>query len=171
MSNLPASALLHDSQFEIREVLGHGGGGITYRAQDFNLKRSVAIKEFFPANVERSGLDVIPHTAAASAFDLGKAAFLEEARAVARFQHPNIIDVYFVFEQNNTAYMVMEFIEGPSLLKLIEENGMLAEDKALQYIQDIGDAIGAIHNQGMLHRDIKPANILLGAGERVVLID
>ncbi|MCS6919505.1 MAG: serine/threonine protein kinase, partial [Fimbriimonadales bacterium] len=104
-------------------------------------------------------------------FQQSKLKFLEEARVLAKFNHPNIVEVYDAFEENNTAYMVMEFVRGKTLARLLQERGALAVDEALDYIQQVGAALQVVHQANLLHRDIKPDNIIVTDEGRAVLVD
>jgi serine/threonine protein kinase len=169
---LPIGTLLQQGAYVIDRVLGQGGFGITYLASDVRLNRAVAIKEFFPTGCYRKETTVqAAVTAARSDFQDAKQRFLEEARTLARFRHPGIVDVFAAFEENNTAYMVMEYLLGKTLGNLVHEQGSLDEDKALRYICEAGQALEVVHQAGTLHRDIKPDNLMLCHDGRVVLID
>jgi len=169
---LPPGTPLQNGDFCITGVLGQGGSGITYSGHDARLDRVVAIKEFFPTDSARDGRSV--RSGIEAEYSEAKQAFLEEARTLARFQTPNIVDVYAVFEENNTAYMVMEHLHGRSLMQLLQERGPLAESEALKYIEQVASALTLVHNNGLLHQDVKPDNVMVCTGvdtERVVLID
>lgn len=171
---LPTGAILSLGAYRVERVLGQGGFGITYLCRDLRLERAVAIKEFFPSGCRRAQDDVRPSRAlSASDYTQAKNKFLEEARVLARFKHAGIVDVHTVFEENNSAYMVMEFLEGKSLLALLRERGarQMPEDEALHYIERAGDALSAVHDRGLLHRDLKPDNIIACNDGRVMLID
>ena len=138
---LPAGTPLQGGNFVLDRALGQGGFGITYAGNDASLRRAVAIKEFFPLGSARVGLTVQPASGTSdAAYAAAKDVFLEEARTLARFSHPNLVDVYTVFEENNSAYMVMEYLKGRSLMQVVEEVGVLAADDALAYICQVGAA-------------------------------
>jgi len=155
----------------VGEVLGQGGFGITYKGIDFSLRRYVAIKEFFPQGCIRQNTTVLSSQESAEDYNTVKSKFVEEARLLAQFSHPGIVRVFGVFQENNTAYMVMEFLEGMTLGKLIEANGALAEGAALSHVGAIADALEQVHACGLIHRDIKPDNICVTVDVRTVLID
>ncbi|MUG96849.1 protein kinase [Scytonema sp. UIC 10036] len=157
----------------INKVLGQGGFGITYLANDSKLQRSVAIKELFPRMfVTRQGKQVsLRSSTQPSDYEYLKKRFIEEAHALSRFNHPGIVNVYAVFEENNTAYITMEFLNGKTLQKLVKEQGKLPEKQAIAYIEKIGEALTIVHQANLLHRDIKPDNIIVTDNGRVVLID
>ncbi len=169
---LPAGTRLQGGSLVLEEVLGIGGFGITYRGQDTHLHRAVAVKEFFPYGCRRDGTDVHPPAAMPEAeFQAARRRFLDEAKTLAQFRHPGIVDVYTLFEENNSAYMVMEFLRGQTLGQLLEARGRLREAEALAYIQQAAQALDEVHRGAMLHRDIKPDNIFATDDGRVVLID
>ena len=121
---LPVGTMLGGGAFGIVKVLGQGGFGITYLSTDLRLKRPVAIKEFFPFGSRRRDSTVVPpHTLTNEGFQVARAHFLEEARVLARFQHPNIVHVHSAFEENSTVYMVMEFLHGKTLQEMVEQHG------------------------------------------------
>ena len=158
--------------FVLGEVLGQGGFGITYRSSDTKLHREVAIKEYYPSDCVRQDASVQPGGALSFAdYENLKTEFLEEARALARFQHRNIAQVLSVFEENNTACMVMEFLKGKTLTQLLEEKSKLSESEAVGYVQQVGEALVAVHSANLIHRDIKPDNIIVCEDGRAVLID
>jgi WD40 repeat protein len=136
------------------------------------LSRPVAIKELFPEGCQRNGTTVQPTRIPPSDFSSMKQKFLDEARLLASLNHPGIVKVYDFFEENNTAYMVMEYLRGKSLAKLVEERGgALSEQEAVGYILKVCEALDVVHKAGYLHRDIKPENIIVCGDGRVVLID
>ncbi|HEX8551473.1 MAG TPA: serine/threonine-protein kinase [Abditibacteriaceae bacterium] len=163
---------LYNGAYSVDSALGQGGFGITYRGEDTALRRTVAIKEFFPAGSTRRDRNVVPPASISAAdFEAARETFLEEARLVARFQHPNIVDVYSVFSENNTVYMVMEYLAGDDLEKIVRLRGPLDEGQALALIQPVVSAVETLHGAGLLHQDIKPDNLILNSDGRVVLID
>jgi serine/threonine protein kinase len=157
----------------IERVLGQGGFGITYRCRDMVLDRVVAIKEFFPHGCTRAGSSVQPARALSVAdYAEAKASFLDEARILARCQHVGIVTVYTIFEENNTAYIVMELLQGKSLAVLLQERGgTLSESEAVRYIEQVGRALQYVHEKQLLHRDLKPEHIIVCDDGRVMLID
>lgn len=172
---LRVRTILHNT-YRIEKVLGQGGFGITYLAIDVNLQRKVAIKEFFPkdyCNREQDTSQVTVGTLSTAEFvNRLKGKFIKEARNIAKFDNPNIIKILSAFEANNTAYYVMDFIEGESLAEKVKRNGPLAVDKALYYIKAIGQALEYVHSQRMTHLDVKPANIMVRQkDDKPLLID
>ena len=172
LPHLPKNTRLQTDKYAIGEVLGQGGFGITYKGGDLSLRRYVAIKEFFPQGCARHNGKVQPAGNISEADYAGvKAKFIEEARTLARFSDPGIVRVFGVFEENNTAYMVMEFLEGSTLSKRIAEVNTLDEAEAVGIAEKVGGALKVVHEAGIIHRDLKPDNICLTKDGRVVLID
>ncbi len=160
------------SNYVIQEVLGQGGFGITYIAQF--LDKQIIIKEFFPQGSARGANNTVQTQGKSPATYreyLDK--FLEEARILSQFdKHPHIASVTDVFEENDTAYMVMPYIKGQTLEAYTEQKGgKLPEDEVLKYAEQIGNALETIHDKGILHRDIKPANIIRTSEGNIYLID
>ena len=173
---LQTGATLHNGIYRIDKTLGQGGFGITYLATDLSLDRPVAIKEFFPKTFcDRDTTTSHVTLGTQSTRELVeklKAKFLKEAKNIAKFNHPNIIKIYAAFEENNTAYYVMEFIEGESLSERVKRQGALSHEVALDYIGKIGDALDYVHSFHMNHLDVKPANIVVRkADDCPILID
>lgn len=174
--HLPEGSLLEDGStvYEVLGVLGSGGFGITYLALDRKLDRKVALKEYFPGEFSgrSSRLTVVPKTTReADLFAWGKERFLDEARLLARFDHPNLLGVTGFFEANNTAYMALPFLEGETLTQRYRRK-KLSEAEARHILKDLISALKTVHSAGVLHRDVKPSNIILaGATARPVLID
>jgi serine/threonine protein kinase/TM2 domain-containing membrane protein YozV len=169
---LPKGTTLLNGRYVIEGDLGQGGFGITYKATDTLLSRPVAIKEFFPSSLgcARRGKSVVPNNP--QDYQTSLQEFLDEARILAKIKHPNKVEVYDVFEENNTAYMVMEFIEGKNLLDLLNDRGGVMDEKeAIGYIIQVARALEAVHQAGYLHRDIKPENIIVTRDGRAVLVD
>ncbi len=158
---LPSRTSLRNGDYCILGVLGQGGFGITYRASNQRLEREVAIKEFFPATCERVGRSVSASGGLTPAdFDSLRAAFLEEARILARFELPAVVRVMGAWEENASAYMEMEILRGPTLAQVLDERGKLPVEATLRLFEPVLDALEAVHNAGWLHRDIKPHNII-----------
>ncbi len=160
-----------DNKYQIQEVLGQGGFGITYLANDPTLQRMVAIKELFPDGSSRA-LDgsFVPPSSSLDFLETKKR-FIDEARVLAQFNHPSIVRIFDVFAANETAYLVMEALDGETLGSRIQRRGVMSE-KVVEYIaQELCDALEVVHAGGLLHRDIKPENVFLTNDKRVVLID
>ena len=158
----------------LEAVLGHGGFGITYRAVDEDLLDTVAIKEYLPREVAFRDRDatVIPLSDFdRDTFDWGLERFLDEARTLARFRHPNIVGVRRFVRANGTAYLVMGYCEGESLERVLSREGTLAPDRLEAMLVPLLDALETLHDAGVTHRDIKPGNIYLRADGTPVLLD
>jgi formylglycine-generating enzyme required for sulfatase activity/predicted Ser/Thr protein kinase len=171
-NHLPPGHLLHQ-RYSIQKCLGQGGFGITYLAYDQKLEQEVCIKELFVSGNSTRGTNLTVHSQTTGEFSFPDFVqrFIQEARQLARFQHPNIVRVLDIFQENSTAYTVMEFIQGETLKQKIQREGAMHPQVALKLIAQLLDAVEEVHAKGMLHRDIKPDNILLSPEGRVVLID
>ena len=161
-------------EYEIQTVLGSGGFGVTYKAHDHNLDKLVAIKEYLPPDFAvRDGQTTVKPKSSANKddYEWGLDRFLDEARALARFDHPNINKVYRFFKDNGTAYLVLEYIEGDLLSDLLRDKGRFNEAGVRRMLDELLDGLDAVHNAGYIHRDIKPANIMFRRDGSVVLLD
>jgi len=160
--------------YEIKEVLGQGGFGITYLAYDPNLKTNVAIKEYLPIElaVREGDFSVHPVTEdRGKQYKWGLDRFIKEAQTLAQFDHPNIVRVYSVTEENNTAYMVMAFEHGQTLQEKLKGKKTLEESELLKILIPILGGLEQIHKAGFIHRDIKPDNIFIRNDGSPVLLD
>ena len=169
---LPSKTML--LEFRIESILGAGGFGITYLARDTHLNKNVAIKEYLPVDVALRALDgsVVPvNTDTAFTYKSGLEQFLEEARTLGHFAHPNIVRVIRYFEENGTAYMVMGYEEGVSFNRFLHRNPKPGEDFLKRLIEPLLDGLKEVHGAGFLHRDIKPSNIFLRTDNTPVLLD
>ena len=169
---LPAGYRL--GEYEIQTVLGSGGFGITYKAHDHNLGKSVAIKEYLPPDFAvRDGLATVKPKSNASKDDYawGLTRFLDEARTLARFDHPHINKVHRYFQDNGTAYLVLEYIEGDMLSDLLKRKGRFNEAGVRRMLDELLDGLDAVHSAGYIHRDVKPANIIFRRDGSAVLLD
>ena len=160
--------------YEIESILGQGGFGITYLAHDTNLDQKVAIKEFLPTDlaVRTHDSSVEPMSdAQVDTFGWGLNRFITEAQTLARFQHPNIVVVHCVFEENNTAYMVMGYVEGETLEDALKFRHIYGEEQLLAMLHPLLDGLELLHDAGYIHRDIKPDNIYIRKDGSPVLLD
>ena len=160
--------------YEITDILGLGGFGITYLAHDMNLDHEVAIKEYLP--VDLATRDAQGNVQAVSSehterYLWGLGRFLDEARTIGKFRHPNIVRVRNVFEAKNTAYMVMDYELGESLQEILSRRKTLDEEDIHSVISPIIDGVRHVHAGGFIHRDIKPANIFMRVDGDPVLLD
>lgn len=161
-------------EYRIDKVLGGGGFGITYLAQDVNLQLPVAIKEYFPANVAVRDGDCTVRVRSGDGserFDWGLERFIDEARALASFRHPNIVRVLRYFKEHGTAYIVMEYESGDPLKLWAARQLALNQGALLQLVYPLLDGLEAVHKLNFLHRDIKPDNIYIRADGSPVLLD
>ncbi len=173
--HLPAGTLLQGGKYRIESTIGQGGFGITYKGVQVGLERTVAIKEFFmKEHCDRNGVTShvsVPSTGSRELVERFKQKFLKEARVIASFENSHIVRVTDVFEENGTAYYVMDYLAGDSLASLVAKNGVIDEERALSYIRQVCDALVEVHSRNLLHLDIKPANIMLNNKGEAVLID
>lgn len=170
---LEAGSTLMHGQYTILSFLNAGGFGITYSARD-SLDRRVVIKECFPGAFCRRSTALVTARSRAHQSELASIVrlFVQEARSLAKLDHPNIVGVHQVFEENNTAYMALDFVDGRDLLDMIEGGDKSLEPAEIEAIlRKVLDAIRFVHDQGILHRDISPDNILLDKNKEPVLID
>lgn len=170
---LPPGTRLHHGTYLLGRRLGQGGFGITYLATAISHRQPVAIKEFFPALCRRRATAVDATTAMSEEeFTKAREGFLQEAATLELFDHPGIIRVRHSFEENNTAYMVMEFLQGQTLGSLLKEHGgRLDAESAVPLVEQVALALQAVHLQQVLHRDVKPDNIMMCPNGAAVLID
>lgn len=173
---LPPGTLLH-ARYLVGRVLGEGGFGITYLGFDRTFRSSVAIKEYFPPDRafrdNEKTLEISGFTGGSGQlFESGKERFLREARVMARVMRtPNIVAVRDYFEENNTAYIVMDYIDGVTFRELVEQKGGKMEAGELfALLRPLFPALSHMHSEGMIHRDINPENLMLSGGT-VCLLD
>lgn len=167
---------LQNGKYEITKILGQGGFGITYEGVQTGLNRKVAIKEFFMKDFcERetgsSQVTIVGTESNRSLVERFKEKFIKEAQMIAGLEDvPHIVRIYDIFQENGTAYYVMQFIEGGSLDSIVKQTGALNESQTLGYVTQVAEALVHLHKLKIMHLDIKPANILL-RGADVFLID
>ena len=160
--------------YEIHDIIGQGGFGITYLAYDQNLAHEVAIKEYLPIDLAirtKNGTIAPVSDQHHERYYWGLERFLDEARTLGQFKHPNIVRVRNVFEANNTAYMVMEYEMGDSLQEILNNRKTLEETDLKSIIFPIIDGMKIVHAAGFIHRDIKPGNVFIRFDGEPVLLD
>ena len=172
---LKPGSLICGGKYRIEKVLGQGGFGITYLAEQTSLGRRVALKEFFmKEHCDRetsTSYVTVPSAGSRELVERFREKFIKEARQIATFENSHIVRVIDVFEDNGTAYYVMEYLDGKSLEAIVREQGSLAEADAVKYIRNIADALSEVHARNFLHLDVKPANVMLNKNGEAVLID
>ena len=161
-------------EYRLDSVLGAGGFGITYRAYDAHLDTFVAIKEYLPAEfaARTEASTVVPKSNTdAQDYHWGLTRFLDEARTLARFNHPNLNRVLRFFESNGTAYMVLEYVQGETLADRLTRERQLPEESLQRLLEEVLSGLEVMHDAGYVHRDIKPGNLMLREedGSAVVL--
>lgn len=160
---VPGSTLVGD--YLIIRLLGSGGFGNTYLAMDRNLNREVAIKEFFPRDIafrEHQTTVSVKNAKFEGSFKSGLDRFVQEAKLLAKFRHPNIVRVFRTFEANHTSYIVLDFVRGPDLETWLRQLGRRPTQQELdELVVPLTDALALLHEAKVLHRDIKPANICI----------
>ena len=183
--NLPNGHLLQNGKYRLTHVVGQGGFGITYKGIWFTEVKGplgtiktevpVCVKEYFFKDYCYRDTDTftvkVHSETGKNLFDKFKEKLIKEAKILSEVHHPYIVNVLEVFEENNTAYIAMEYISGFSLKYMMEQEGVLPESKVLKYVQQIGTALQFVHEKSILHLDIKPSNILIDKNDNARLID
>ncbi len=160
--------------YTIKSVLGQGGFGVTYLANDNNLDREIAIKEFMPRDIAVRDNDYTVRPLNEELNDQlawGMERFIREARTLSKFNHNNIVRVHSVFEDNNTAYMVMSYEHGISFQQKLLEDGQPSEEELKDMLIGLLDGMEVLHEAGFIHRDIKPGNIFIREDGTAILLD
>ena len=167
-----------EGKYLVGEMLGQGGFGITYIGFDLLLEQKVAIKEYYPMStgmVSRDGHSTVVWSSAMmgkTGTQKGFDSFLKEARKMAKLGGiPGVVGVKSVFIQNETAYIVMDFIEGETLLKKLQKNGPMDFDSCVKLMTPIMQALSEVHEHGIIHRDISPDNIMVRPDGKLILLD
>ena len=164
-------------RYTVEGVLGQGGFGITYLGMDELHKKKVAIKEFFPQgivtrNIEYEDTVTVTLVGEKENYDKGKERFLKEAQTMAMFsKDKGIVKALDFFEINNTAYIVMEYLEGVTLKQYLRENERIDAEDLVELLVPLIEALDEIHSQGLIHRDISPDNIMVLPDGRIKLMD
>lgn len=182
VQGLKIGTTLQNGTYRILKVLGQGSFGITYLAKaklrtqgnlgSMNVEAQVAIKEFFMSEVNSRRSDSSSvEGSSGSVFANYRKKFKKEAENLSKLSHSNIVKVVDVFDENNTTYYVMEFIEGKNLDDYIKQNECLPEPETISIIKEVGNALEYMHSRKMLHLDIKPKNIMRKPDGTIYLID
>lgn len=183
--NLPDGYFLQKKKYQLTHIIGQGGFGITYlgvwntevkgELGAMKTKVPVCIKEYFFKDYcyrDKDSYAVKVHSQTGEKlFDKFKEKLIKEANILSEVHHPYIVNVLEVFEENNTAYIVMEYIKGCSLKYMLDKEGTLLENKVLKYVHQIGNALDFVHEKNIVHLDIKPGNILIDKEDNARLID
>ena len=174
MQHLQPNTILQGGKYRIERVLGQGGFGITYLAEQTLLHKHVAIKEFFLKEENgRDGTSVtMPNTTKQGLFDGQKEKFMKEASRMFSIKNDHVIGVHDLFEENGTAYYVMDYVDGESLAEMLKRTDRpISEKEVRAFLPQILDALKAVHNEGFCHLDLKPSNIMVDKEGHVKLID
>lgn len=170
---LPVGTLL--GEFELIGLVGEGGFGIVYLAQDHSLERKVALKEYMPASLASRAGDATVSVRSErhrETFEIGRRSFVNEARLLAQFDHPALVKVYRFWEANGTAYMAMPYYDGRTLRDVLRARGGLPDESWIRKVlAPVIDALELIHREKCFHRDVAPDNIMLLRDDRPVLLD
>ena len=171
---LPVNSILN-GRYLVGKVLGAGGFGITYIGYDLRLESKVAIKEYYPSGAASRSMSltvVSTYAGEDSPFEQGKRRFLKEAKTLSDFVgERNIVTLRDYFEENGTAYIVMEYLEGEDLTHYAKEHGRLSFDEALALLEPVMLALDKLHKAGLIHRDISLSNLMLLKDGSVKLLD
>ena len=174
LKDLQVGSTLQCGKYRIVKSLSQGGFGITYLAVQVRLDRKVAIKEFFMKDFcerdETTSQVTLGTAGSLETVNSCRKKFLKEAKHIALLDHPNIIRIIDVFDENSTSYYVMEYIEGGSLENKLGTTGLSMSD-ATRYILQVAETLKYIHKKNIAHLDIKPSNIMLNGNDEIVLID
>lgn len=157
-------------KYELLEVLGQGGGGISYRAKDCQLKREVVLKEHFPLGIcrrEKGTAEVLPTDI--SGYEYSLSAFCRGARILAGLQHESVVNVHEIFSACGTVFLVMDYVKGASLREWMAAQPSVAE--IVHLLEHLLTTLEYVHREGVIHRDIKPSNIMVREGNKPVIID
>jgi len=169
---LPAGTLLQGGRYRISRTIGEGGFGITYQGTDTVKSAEVAIKELCPDKFLRQDNSIIwPVSVTPQAQQEQINKFKTEAECLQKCIHPHIVRVYDWFAENNTAYIVMAFIQGKPLTEILKSAGPLPEERVKQYFLQVTAALKVVHANNLIHRDIKPENIIIDEQDKAILID
>lgn len=173
--NLKNGTILQN-KYRIESVIAQGGFGITYKGFDILLNKTIAIKELFVKNQccrdHQTQHVILSSISAKDDFSLFLSKFIKEAKVLHKFNtFPNIVHVYDVFEDNNTAYYIMDYLNGESLENYVRNKGNLSEFEAIQMVKKIANALIPVHQNNYLHLDLSPRNIIISDNKDITLID
>lgn len=177
MQHLQPNTTLQGGKYRIERVLGQGGFGITYLAVQVSLNRRVAIKELFiggsgqAINDRRGNVVFVTNPANQQSFNQQREKFKKEALRLSKLDHSNLVKVHEFFEENGTAYIVMDYIEGESLGAKLRREGPLSENVVISYFKQVLPALEVAHKHNIWHLDIKPENIMVDKYGHAFLID
>ena len=176
MSQLKIGASLQGGKYKIEKVLGQGGFGITYQATQELFDRKVCVKEFFFREYcerdEATSHVTLGTQSSREIVERFMQKFLKEALTISKLEHPNIIRIHDIFKENNTAYYVMDYIDGENLNDMVKSRGALPEAEAVAYVKQVAMALDFVHQRKVNHLDVKPANIMVSRSDnRAILID
>ncbi len=174
--HLLAGTYLSSGKYSVGNVVGAGGFGVTYSAWDHALDRHVAVKEYMPGEFSTrmpgNTFITVYGGEKAEQFASGMDKFLDESRKLAKFtETPGIVQIYDCFQENNTAYIVMEYLEGETLAERIDREGKIPVKEAVDIMIPVLDALDTVHAEGIIHRDIAPNNIFFTNDGKVKLLD
>jgi serine/threonine protein kinase len=169
--HLYPGCLLRNGHYQVQSLLGQGGFGITYKGIYTPNGAEIAIKELWPGGARQGTTVTWPPTISPQEKRQQIHSFLIEAANQHKCQHGNIAQIYDWFEENNTAYIILQFIPGKSLFRMLKEQKRLDEAKVKKYFLQIADALQVVHNNNFMHRDIKPDNLLIDGNDNAILID
>ena len=169
--HLYPGCLLRNGHYQVQSLLGQGGFGITYKGIYTPNGVEIAIKELWPGGARQVTTVTWPPSITPQEKRQQIDSFLVEAANQHKCQHSNIAQIYDYFEENNTAYIILQFIPGKSLFRMLKEQKRLDEAKVKKYFLQIADALQVVHNNNFMHRDIKPDNLLIDGNDNAILID
>ena len=179
----PAKEAIHlapgtviENKYIVGQSIGNGGFGVTYIGWDAVLNQKIAIKEYLPSEFSTRAMGVSDVTIFTGQkeeqFLSGVNKFVDEARRLAKFKGVSgIVDIHDTFQANNTAYIIMEYIDGETLKERLEREGKIPYEEALKIMKPVVEALKEVHKEGILHRDISPDNIMISKGGDVKIID